>query len=60
MQAKGVPANNVKAYMWFSLAKAQGNENAAKGLDFVKYRMTPAQIAKAQGLATEWWEEHNN
>jgi len=22
--------------------------------------MTPTQIAKAQALATEWWERHNN
>jgi len=45
--------------MWSSLAKAQGNKNAAINLDIIKEEMTPAQIAKAQELAAEWWEEHN-
>ena len=55
----GIPANNVIAYMWLSLAKAQGNENAGKALDMVKERMNAAQIGKAQALASEWWEKHN-
>ena len=49
----GVPVNNVKAYMWLSLAKAQGDETAVTGLDIVKKQMTPSQIAKAQALATD-------
>ena len=62
MYAKGygVPVNNVRAYMWWSLAKAQGDENAAEGLDIVKKQMKPAQIGKAQTLASEWWEKLNN
>jgi len=55
-----IPQNFVKAYMWYSLAKAQGLENAATDLDIVQKRMTPADISKAQELAAEWWEEHNN
>ena len=58
-RGEGVPVNNIKAYMWFSLAKAQGDKEAAENLDIVKKRMIPAQIAKAQELATEWWENHN-
>jgi len=50
---EGVPVNNVKAYMWLSLAKAQGDETAVTGLDIVKKQMTPSQIAKAQALATD-------
>ena len=47
--------------MWFSLAQAQGEEGAAKGLDAIeKWAMTPAQITKAQALTLEWWEEHND
>ena len=29
-------------------------------MDILKKQMTPAQIAKAQKLAAEWWEEHND
>ena len=57
---EGVPEDYIKAYMWMSLAKAQGEETAAGNMDIIKIQMTPAQIAKAQELATEWWEEHNN
>jgi len=56
---EGVPMNYVKAYMWYSLSKAQGNEDAAKGLYIIEKEMTPAQIAKAQELAAEWLEKHN-
>ena len=57
---RGVLANNVKAYMWWSLAKALGANRAADNLDTVKKHMTPAEIAEAQALATEWLENHNN
>jgi len=59
-EGTGVPVNNVRAYMWWSLAKAQGHESAASNLDIVKNRMTPADISKAQALASEWWRKHNN
>ena len=49
---KGVPVNDVKAYMWWSSAKALGNEMAARNLEKLSVRMTPAQIAEAQTLAT--------
>jgi len=55
----GVSANNVRAYMWWSLAKAQGHEMASTNLDMVKELMTSADISKAQALATEWREKHN-
>jgi len=56
----GVPTNFVKAYMWYSLAKEQGDETAASNLDIIKKEMSHAQIDEAQKLAAEWWEEHNN
>ena len=56
----GVPTNFVKAYVWYSLAKEQGDETAASSLDIIKKRMTPGEIAKAQVLASEWWEKHND
>jgi TPR repeat protein len=50
---RGVPINDVRAYMWYSLTKAQGHEAAADNLEIAKSLMTPAQIAKAQALASE-------
>ena len=60
VQGEGGPVNNIKAYMWWSLAKTQGNKSAATNLDIVKKRMTPADISKAQALASEMWEKLNN
>jgi uncharacterized protein len=51
---RGVPQNDVLAYMWFSLSAAQGRQIAAKRRDTIVQRMTPAQIAEAQKLAREW------
>ena len=56
----GVSQDRVTAYMWCSLAEAQGHKKAARDLNFARRTMTPAQIAKAQALATEWREKHNN
>ena len=57
---EGVPENDVEALKWYSLAKAQGNEVAADNLKLIQKIMSHAQIAKAQALAAEWWEKHNN
>jgi len=40
--------------MWETLAAAQGNEGAAKGVEILEKEMTPAQLAEAQRLAREW------
>ncbi len=53
-RGEGVPKDQVKAHMWFSLAAAQGYEVARKSRDILAGRMTPAQIATAQRLAREW------
>jgi len=50
----GVTQNDLLAYMWFSLAAAQGEANAAKGRDLVESKMTPAEIAAARKLTSEW------
>ena len=52
--------NNVKAYMWLSLAKAQGHETAAENLDLIQEKMNADQIGEAQKLAAEMWEKINN
>jgi hypothetical protein len=47
----GVAQNYVIAYMWFSLAAAMGDSDAARSRDSDAEKLTPAQIAKAQRLA---------
>ena len=46
----GVPQNDVAAYAWFSLAAAQGNENAAEHKYIIAKRFTPEQRSNAQAL----------
>jgi len=53
---QGVPQDYVEAHMWYNLA-ASGlppGEDRAKNRDIVAKLMTPAQIAEAQRLASEW------
>jgi len=40
--------------------KVQGQKMEADNLDIVQKQMTPADISKAQALASERWEKHNN
>ena len=54
VKGAGVPKDYVAAHMWASLAKAQGIKKAAAILDYLKERMTAADISKAQALATNW------
>ncbi len=51
---EGVPQDYAQAHMWFNLAGAQGEIQAAENQDIVAKSMTPAQIAEAQKLASEW------
>jgi hypothetical protein len=51
---QGVAKNYVRAHLWFSLAAAQGDANAANNRDSVAKLMTPAQIAEAQKMTQEW------
>jgi hypothetical protein len=51
---RGVPKDFVLAYMWLSLAAAQGDKDAADMRDEDAFGMTPDQVAEAQRLAREW------
>jgi hypothetical protein len=51
---RGVTQNYVEAYMLFSLAGDQGEENAREFRDDLAGDMTPEQISEAQRLAREW------
>ena len=55
---QGVPQDYVRAYMWFGLAAAQGDERARKNRNIVAEQLTPDQIIEAQKLAREWMEKH--
>jgi hypothetical protein len=56
---RGVPQDDVQAYMWFNLSAALGQgEDAVKARDRVASRLTPDQRAEAQRLAREWDEAH--
>ena len=55
---EGVPENYVQAYAWWSIAVAQGDIFAKEGKGIIKGQMTPAQIAKGQELAAEYWEKY--
>jgi len=51
---QGAPQNDMQAYMWYSLAAERSSDiYAADNRDKVAQRMTPAQIAEAQRLATQ-------
>jgi TPR repeat protein len=51
---RGVPKDDVLAYMWYDLAAAGGESPSAFNRDRIALRMTPDQIAEAQRLAREW------
>ena len=58
---RGVPQDGVQAYKWFSLAalrfsasEKEYRDMAVENRDGVAAKMTPAQIAEAKKLASEW------
>lgn len=51
---RGVAKDNVRAYMWANLAAAHGNEKAGELRELIAKKMTPAQIAEAQRLSSNW------
>ena len=53
-EGEGLPRDYVTAYMWFSLAAAQGNEEARKNLDIVERNLTTDERAEAQRMARDW------
>jgi TPR repeat protein len=53
-KGNGVPRDLVRALMWLNLAMAQHNPDATETRDRVEGQMSPAQIAEAQKLASEF------
>jgi uncharacterized protein len=58
-KGQGVPQDYVQAHKWYNLAAATSTnkparDSAVNARDDVAARMTPAQLAEAQKLASEW------
>ena len=49
----GVLQDNIMAHMWYNIASANGNEEASEWRDKRAGLMTPADISKAQTMASE-------
>lgn len=58
-KGRGVARNYNIAHMWYSIAAAQGDKQAAGNRDIVAEKMTPIQISEARLLAREWMEKFN-
>ena len=48
----------IAAHMWFNLAAARGNGDAARRRQEVAAEMSAAEIAEAQRQAREWIRRH--
>jgi hypothetical protein len=57
-EGKGIPKNNVMAYMFFNLAAVNGDEVKIKSRNKVASKMTPSQLEKSQDKAREWIRSH--
>jgi len=57
-QGEGVLEDYVQAYAWWSIAATQGRKSAKNNKAITKEEMTPAQIAEAQKLSSEYWEKY--
>jgi hypothetical protein len=51
---RGVPKDNVRAYLLMDLAAEQGEEGAAEERDRLVFEMTTDQFAEAQRVIREW------
>jgi len=56
---EGVIQDNVQAHKWFNLAAAREKpgevrDQRVKNRDLAAFKMTPADLSRAQRLAREW------
>ncbi len=54
----GVPQSQVDAYKWFNLAAASGNPEFVTQRDRLAAKLTAAQLADGQKMASEWARTH--
>jgi TPR repeat protein len=61
---KGAPRDDVKAYVWLDIATSnpisrdETRDAQLLALKAVKARLTPEQLAKAEGMVAQWKEAH--
>ncbi|MCJ7773608.1 MAG: SEL1-like repeat protein, partial [Desulfobacterales bacterium] len=53
-EGKEVSQNYVLASMWFILVSDNGHPTFKSNLEYLKLKMTPAQIENAETLAEKW------
>ena len=56
---RGVPQDYSKAYFWYDVALAQGDENAESHLQDLASELTQDEVAKAHQQAKEWMQSHS-
>ena len=54
LEGKGVPKDDVRAYIWLSVAAQRGNRAARIGRHTIARRMTAEQLADAEKLIAVW------
>ena len=55
---KGTIQDYIRAHMWYNIAAARGDEDAAENRSRISEMMSPEAINKAQDMAREWMAEH--
>lgn len=50
---EGVPQDLIRAYMWWDIAAANGDDRAREARDYIAKEMTSSQIENAEQLAQE-------
>jgi len=56
---QGVPQNDARAYMWWSVLAAQGEESSRSYRDSIAAKLTPEQLAQGQDMATKCFESND-
>jgi len=56
-QGEGIPQDKVRAYSWLNIA-AVTEEKAGEARELIEAAMTPQQIAQAQRLSSEYFENN--
>ena len=58
LRGQGVPQNQVEAYKWFNLAAVKGQKDFAQARDRLAKKLSAAQLAEGQRLASDWAKKH--
>jgi TPR repeat protein len=57
-EGEGVLQDYKMAHMWYNIAAAKGDEDAAENRSRITEMMSPEALNKAQDMASEWMAEH--